>query len=619
METGIVDNGFAGQVVAKEIEFLMDSKFMPPLRLFFPPLIKGDNIERAFFEYVKKNNPPLKRQYINVNWANLYYNHQFKGYPFNEKELQDHLDKLPQNKKYFSILQYSSKLRHKLPPDTMTFGNSMGSLPMPLLYENDEVFGNVPYRSWSDKKTFCGFVGQHTHPIRKIIKEYVDRFDDYFYFEHPSGFPKFNTKIFLDSTQDTKFVLAPRGFGRSSYRFFEIVRLGSVPIYIWDDKIWLPFQNKIDYFKLAIVIHITELSKLDNILRAITEEEYEEMREYAKSIMYLFTFEGACKEFVKAVNKTLTISCHAGLGDQLIGYACSEVLAHELGAEVVLDMPIFSSESCPVSVTEVYKKKKKVKYDMEIIVDCQAGRDKMGRDFMTRSFWEKIHESDDIYIDNHTYILDTLINNDTGSVRFNNKTEIVQAMHRSLKRLFTRYCTVDYKRLMGYNLLKGENVVSLHIRTGDDIFMLQDSRVDKWPVATKEKLTRIFSSIGQHLRTHPPYNKYRLVLFSDLRPDDIHEFAAPFMPTGQAFFRYSTVKSIHSTRQKPSRAEWNKILDDFLVLAYSRRCYATPNSNFSRAALLLGNNSLTSSFFVESSGKISLVGNNVTSKPQNYL
>ena len=35
---------------------------------------------------------------------------------------------------------------------------------------------------------------------------------------------------------DSKFALAPRGFGRSSFRFFEIFKLGTIPIYVWNDS-----------------------------------------------------------------------------------------------------------------------------------------------------------------------------------------------------------------------------------------------------------------------------------------------------------------------------------------------------------------------------------------------
>lgn len=38
--------------------------------------------------------------------------------------------------------------------------------------------------------------------------------------------------------QNTKFNLAPRGYGRTSFRLAEIVQSGRVPVYMYDDAKW---------------------------------------------------------------------------------------------------------------------------------------------------------------------------------------------------------------------------------------------------------------------------------------------------------------------------------------------------------------------------------------------
>eukprot|EP01035_Chromulina_nebulosa_P017912 gene17912-23532_t len=41
----------------------------------------------------------------------------------------------------------------------------------------------------------------------------------------------------------TKFNLAPRGYGRSSFRFAESIQMGRVPIFLYDDIPWVPYQD----------------------------------------------------------------------------------------------------------------------------------------------------------------------------------------------------------------------------------------------------------------------------------------------------------------------------------------------------------------------------------------
>ena len=50
---------------------------------------------------------------------------------------------------------------------------------------------------------------------------------------------------FINTTINSKFALSPRGYGRSSFRIFECFELGTIPIYIWNDINWLPFQKKV--------------------------------------------------------------------------------------------------------------------------------------------------------------------------------------------------------------------------------------------------------------------------------------------------------------------------------------------------------------------------------------
>ena len=48
--------------------------------------------------------------------------------------------------------------------------------------------------------------------------------------------------------EDSAFVLTPRGFGRQSFRMAEVIQLGRIPIYLYDDHPWLPYAGtEIDY------------------------------------------------------------------------------------------------------------------------------------------------------------------------------------------------------------------------------------------------------------------------------------------------------------------------------------------------------------------------------------
>ena len=286
---------------------IISEEFVVDVKDIYPPFLEGDLFEKYFYEHIKKNNPKLNRKYINATWTNLYCNSLFKNIPFNNEKLQKELNSLPQEDKYFTIVQFDEGVKYnKLPPNTTVFGCCFGDIPIPLTYETT-AFSNQKLKLWDDKSIFCSFLGGHTHILRNKVYEYVQQFPDYYY-EIVSDL-SVSKELYIQKSIESKFCLSARGFGRSSFRFFEILKLGSVPVYIWDDENWLPFKEKVDYSKLCVSINIKDLEKLDTILRNITKEEYEDMVFYYKKVENLFTYEGMSKEIIKIVNEYKPTIC----------------------------------------------------------------------------------------------------------------------------------------------------------------------------------------------------------------------------------------------------------------------------------------------------------------------
>jgi hypothetical protein len=239
--------------------------------------------------------PGAERCYLNATWTNLYCNAQFAGQTFDSEKLQRELDALPRDGKYFTIVQFDEGVKyHRLPPDTLVFGCCAGDVPIPLVYES-AFFRDCTPRAYDGRVVLACFVGNfNTHPIRRAMVEEIQALSlrkPPFYFI-VDGTDKYD--LYLQSMDWARFCLAPRGFGRQSFRFYEALKLGCVPVYVWDDIEWLPFREIIDYNKLCISIHSSKLGSLDERLRAVTREEWQAMRHYYESVKHLFTLEGIC-------------------------------------------------------------------------------------------------------------------------------------------------------------------------------------------------------------------------------------------------------------------------------------------------------------------------------------
>jgi len=104
---------------------------------------------------------------------------------------------------------------------------------------------------------------------------------------------------FLDLTLRSKFCLAPRGYGRSSFRFFEAILMDTIPVYFWDDIEWLPYREHLDYKLFSV--SISDISKTYDILSGISEDRYQTMKAELQKVKHWFTLEGMMEYVIRKI------------------------------------------------------------------------------------------------------------------------------------------------------------------------------------------------------------------------------------------------------------------------------------------------------------------------------
>ncbi len=257
--------------------------------IIYPPFKNGLYLEEYFSENNKKDN------YIDVFWTNIQCNQTT-----NKTEIQKLIDsKYNEDKQYFTIVQHDDGVLYKLPKNTIVFGaGGTGNIPLPLIYQDTTNYlETLPKKKFNEKSILCSFIGSTTHKVRhEMIKTLKNKENYYFSTSNwTNNIKKGKMDLFVEKTLDSKFALAPRGYGRTSFRFYEILQLGSIPIYIWDDIEWLYNKETIDYSKFCISINISKINELDTIIRNIDEKKYNEMLEEYQKIKFWMTLEGMTK------------------------------------------------------------------------------------------------------------------------------------------------------------------------------------------------------------------------------------------------------------------------------------------------------------------------------------
>ena len=88
--------------------------------------------------------------------------------------------------------------------------------------------------------------------------------------------------------------LAPRGYGRTSYRLSEIIQLGRIPVYVYSDSPWIPYPRV--YRKFGFATHIANLSHTLRTLRALSTAQIEGYERLAAKYRELWTYQGTMQQ-----------------------------------------------------------------------------------------------------------------------------------------------------------------------------------------------------------------------------------------------------------------------------------------------------------------------------------
>ena len=256
----------------------------------YPPYRIGPTLEEYFFDYARQR--VFAREYIPVFWTAAYMRDQ-------AALIQPALLSLSPLRRYFTVCQHDLAPQEILPPDTLVFGagglyRGPGHIPIPLICSRLRDPIEV-----KPKDVFCSFVGALTHRIRREIWD-THREDRAFQFVvseqwirdvSPARF-----ELFTQLTERSRFTLCPRGFGATSFRLYEAMQLGSVPVYV-SDYHHLPWTDEIDWNEIAVLVRPEEIPHLGERLRTIDEASYQRMLANIRRVYdNYFSLPGMCRQ-----------------------------------------------------------------------------------------------------------------------------------------------------------------------------------------------------------------------------------------------------------------------------------------------------------------------------------
>lgn len=267
-------------------------------KILYPPYHNGKYLEQYFIDFYfkhKKEFDDTGYLFLPICWTDI-YNHRKDL----KLTLQQDLNKLDKSQKYFIVCQHADAPAEVLPFKTIKFaagGSRKNCIPIPL------VCSAIPPIECVKKDIFCSFVGSvATHKIREQLVKILNPLENYVIHTKECWSSKLTNNekdLFLDITSRSKFCLAPRGTGPTSFRLYEAMQLEAVPVYIYSIVPYLPFKDCIDWESICVLIEEQNVFNIDSILKNISTEKHEFMKKNIKRIYKdFFTLEAVCRKIL---------------------------------------------------------------------------------------------------------------------------------------------------------------------------------------------------------------------------------------------------------------------------------------------------------------------------------
>lgn len=197
----------------------------------YPNHNKDYGVEQDFLLFLKNNGYLLTNNfmeadwhYLPIYWTRWHLNHDYAKNGL--EQLENQIKKVIINdSKTFTICQYDDGPVVDL-KETLLFLSSRKSndgFDIPLLSSKHKLPLIKP-----KKKYLASFVGRiNTNEIRKKMYNILKEQKDIFIFDGDLG-----SSFFVKTILRSYISLSPRGYGGSSFRFFESMQLGAVPYLI---------------------------------------------------------------------------------------------------------------------------------------------------------------------------------------------------------------------------------------------------------------------------------------------------------------------------------------------------------------------------------------------------
>lgn len=256
-------------------------EYQPRTQPFIYPAHNRDfGVEQDFYHYLLKHKDIVVESpgeadwhYLPIYWTRWHLNHEYAKTGL--ADLQEEVDKvIIDGRRTFTICQYDDGPIVNLPKVRIFLSSRKTNKgeDIPLL-STQHVLPLVKPK----KKYLASFVGRiATHKIRSSMRMHLENIDGINIVDGDIG-----VRTYVKTLLQSYVALCPRGYGGSSFRFYEAMQLGVVPFLIGDLDT-RPFKGSINWERCSM--YTNNPKYIMPIINSYPQSRLLEMGRYAKEV-----------------------------------------------------------------------------------------------------------------------------------------------------------------------------------------------------------------------------------------------------------------------------------------------------------------------------------------------
>ena len=200
-----------------------------------------------------------------LTWTDIWVNGNRFRYPLNFIETLERV--LRPDVPYVTVSQNDEGIGGKCEllmsrfPNILVFSSGgYGHIPVPLYHQQETAIGQ--HKPMPNRTFLVSYVGSGGGPDNfrtKVFKEVQRQFE-----VAPFGVKIGKLAGWRHVMYDSVATLVPRGFGRTAFHLVETLQHGLIPIYVYSDVPWVPYQNLFHTFG-----YITNLTHLGSVIEGL--------------------------------------------------------------------------------------------------------------------------------------------------------------------------------------------------------------------------------------------------------------------------------------------------------------------------------------------------------------